>query len=314
LLRLVAINLLLVALLLLAIEGCVRVTHPRIGPAAMDAGLVAPARFGSTPGLQPEAKGQVYGAEVAVDAHGFIAYTAPQRRAPVWLFLGDSVTMGIGVPSDSTFAGRLAAEVDTAAIRNPSLIGYGAADYVAVLRGLVSGGHQDVRRVTVFWCLNDAQDRAAGAQDPDAGLRRRAGAALLFLQRYVYTYQWAKATLADRPMVYFLHDRAFYEGDAFTYAAEHLRDLKTVADSAGVRLDLVVIPYEAQVRPDAPAHALHPQRRLAEAAAELDLRLIDAAEAFHGADRPSALFRYGDGIHLSTEGHARLAHFLRDVL
>jgi len=56
-LRIVAVNLALTAALLLAVEGVVRLAWPEIGPAGMDAGLVAPERHGRTAGSAPAPAG-----------------------------------------------------------------------------------------------------------------------------------------------------------------------------------------------------------------------------------------------------------------
>lgn len=115
---------------------------------------------------------------------------------------------------------------------------------------------------------------------------------------------------ATRTQCYLDHDRQYYEGEAFGPA---LAEVAALARNAGVPLDVVVIPYEAQLRPDAPAEALHPQERLAEAADSLGMRMLDATEALrgHASDR---WYLYGDGIHLSAEGHGRIERFLTEML
>jgi hypothetical protein len=218
--------------------------------------------------------------------------------------------MGLGVAPDSTFAGRMAAALDTAVVLNPSLIGYQAADYVAVLRTLLSE-RRDIERVTVFWCLNDAYVPQSWAGTTGTAVRASEGPVFDFLRRHVRTYQWAKATFADRPLAYYRHDRAFYASDsAFAAADASLDTLARIAAEHGVRLDLVALPYEAQLRADAPADAFEPQRRLREAAAAEGLPFYDAAEAFDGVSDPASLYRYGVGIHLSERGHALLARYL----
>jgi lysophospholipase L1-like esterase len=311
-LAVVGTNVALTALLLLAVEGAVRLALPELGPAGMDAHLVAAERYGRTPGLRPGAEGEAFGATVRVDSGGFVAYSTPPRRGATWLFLGDSVTLGIGVHPDSTFAGRVAAAVDTAAVRNPSLPGYAAQDYVAVLRALASHSDLRLRRATVVWCLNDAYP--PGATDAGAPARRVAGPVLGFLQRHVRTYAWAKVAFADRPRTYLLHDLPHYDGDAFTHADRQLAALRALADSAGLQVDLVLIPYEPQLRADAPPEHLRPQRRLAEAAARHGIPLHDATDAFRLEGHAVALYRYGDGIHLSERGHALLADWLLERL
>jgi lysophospholipase L1-like esterase len=312
-LRLLAINLAVTVALLALVEGCVRLTHPEIGPIGTDRQLAVADRYGDVPGLRPNAVGQSNGALRAVDADGFWRYASASPASallPGWLFLGDSVTMGLGVAPDSTFAGRMAAALDTAAVLNPSLIGYQAADYVALLDALLRE-RPAIERVTVFWCLNDAYVPQPWTGTTGAAVRASEGALFDFLRRHVRTYQWAKATFADRPLAYYRHDRAFYASDsAFAAADASLDALARRAATHGVRLDLVALPYEAQLRVDAPADAFEPQRRLREAAAEHGISFYDAAEALDGVADPATLYRYGDGIHFSERGHALLARYL----
>lgn len=308
---LLGVNVILTMALLVAVEGGVRVIHPQIQPLGTDAVLVDENRFGSVAGPRAGASGQSGGASLSADEEGFWQYddASEQEGALTWLWLGDSVTMGLGVAPDSTFVGRLARENSAFALRNAALIGHGAEDYPVVLRHVLA--RRAVARITLVWCLNDAQP--ARADDPDAALRRRVGPVLRFLQRHVRTYAWAKATFADRPQRYLDHDRQYYEGEAFGPALAALAEVAALARDAGVPLDLVVIPYEAQLRPDAPAEALRPQERLAEATDSLGIRVLDATEALrgHGSAR---WYLYGDGIHLSAEGHGRIARFLTEML
>lgn len=68
LLRLVAFNVVAVLVLLLLLEGGVRLIHPEITAVGTDQRLVADGRFGDVPGPRPHAVGTSNGAAFRADA------------------------------------------------------------------------------------------------------------------------------------------------------------------------------------------------------------------------------------------------------
>jgi hypothetical protein len=307
-LKLVGINVATLAGILLAMEGCVRVVHPEIGPATIDRQLLEDGIFRGSHGLSPGARGVAMGAGFEVTNDGFISYSSAQDGTrPAWLFLGDSVTMGIGVEPDSTFAGRADREVsDSMRVINPSAIGYASRDYVNVLDSLSRRTDLLIRRITVFWCLNDVYPDSVAALGP-TGLRRLVPAVTGFVYRHIRSYQWLKALLTYRPRAYYEYDEAFYResNPSLQTAVTDLQRLKTIADSLGAPLTVVALPYEYQLRTGSRV----PQEVLEEALAGKDIPLVDASKAL--TDAPSVdFYLYGDGIHLSVPGHAAISRFI----
>ena len=316
--RVVAVNAVGVAVLLLLLEGAVRVLRPDIEPAGTEASVLLDDAFvdaeGATVGLRPGAEGVANGAPVRVDAGGFHVYRGNAMvpdSAGVWLWLGDSVLFGVGVPADSTVAGRLALRQDTARVLNPGVIGWGPADYRRRLDAALAAGLLP-ERVTVLWCLNDAlPPRPLHPQDAPAS-GELWGQTKAWLNVHSRLYRLAKDAALDRPARYFAYDRRLYEplanapeGRPEAPIDRALAQLWAIRDTLGARaipLDVVVAPYEPQLRPGsrAPQLALVP---LLESQGIPTLDLLDAfAEA--AGDDPSALYLWSDGIHLSSRGHA----------
>ena len=310
------INLAVVAGLLLALEGAVRLFVPAIGPVGTDRGLFADSVFAATPGPRAGASGLSNGARFTVGPHGFWQYAAAvDTTRASWLLLGDSVTMGIGVDPDSTFAGRLAVAADSLNLLNPSLIGYSTRDYRSVFFALTDTLHRPdwrIRRATVFWCLNDVYVPAS--TDPGAQVRQVGGTLLMFLRQHTRSYTWLKALLFDRPQTYFDHDRRLYDGPPLDAAFADLAAMQARAQAQGIKLEVVLLPYAAQLRPDAPTDAFTPQQILTERLTTLGLPVHNAAPFLVSVPNPEALYLYGDGIHFSTEGHNRIAAFVETRL
>ncbi len=315
--RVAGVNLAVGLALVLALEGAVRVLRPDVGPAGTDAGILLDRAFaddeGTTVGLRPGARGEANGVPVRVDADGFHAYSGNAglpASTPAWLWLGDSVTFGVGVAQDSTVAGRLAVRQDTARVLNPSVLGWGTADYRRRLDAALAGGLRP-ERVTVVWCLNDA-DPARPLTAGDVGpVEDALRAGRVWLNVHSRLYRWAKDAALDRPARYLAHDAALYDPllrgpgrppAPVDRALASLWALADTLDARGVPLDVVVAPYEPQLRPGgtrAPQRALVPRLRAR------GIPTLDLAEAFvqAGGD-PAALYLWSDGIHWSARGHA----------
>lgn len=311
-LRLVVANVAVLTALLAGVEGTVRLTHPEIRPPGTDARLIADSVHGPAAAPRAGTAGMVSGAVRHVDARGLWQTRHARPGLPAWLFLGDSVTMGLGVDDDTTFVARVGAAVDTLDVQNAALVGYDVADAVHVLRGRLArpdGGA--IRRVTLVWCLNDVYAGAPVAGVPGGG--RVLGSPVAgWLRRHVRTLAWAKATFADRPLAYARFDAALYRPDRphLAGALVHLDTLAGLARRAGVAVDVVLVPYEAQLRPENPATGegdRTPQQRLGEALGARGIPVLDLAPVFAAAPDPPRLYLYGDGIHLSEAGHGLAA-------
>ena len=303
--RIVATNVLIFVCLVGLIEVIVRLTHPEINSIGIDRGLIDPEAYGESAGLRPGAVGKANGILLHVDERGFLTYSASQQEQPGWLFLGDSVTMGLGVESDSTFAGRLAAAQQEWSIQNASLVGYSSADYARVLSARLEVS--SIARVTVFWTLNDIMAGKPVATAPK-GVRLLDTPIMQFVRRYWYTYQWLKGTFTDRPLAYYSHDVALYDSelDYLDSALSDLAQIKALSDERGISFQVVLIPYEYGIRSE--DERPHDVMRLELEKMEIDYR--DLLPVFRASDRPQDLYLFGDGIHLSRKGHSVVAEQL----
>ena len=328
--RVLAANAVGVVLLLAALEIGVRALRPDITSAGADQRVLLDSAFvdaaGRTTGLRPGAQGTANGEAVRVDGGGFHVYAgnAGLDTASAWLWLGDSVLFGIGVATDSTVAGRLALAQDTARVLNPAVIGWGTADYRRRLDGALAAGLRP-GRVTLVWCLNDADPGRPSAAGEVARLESARRQAKGWLNRHSRLYRLAKDAALDRPARYYAYDRTFYEplagavpdgvaepasatsrerpGGGRAPVERALTDLFAVADTLaarGIPFEVVVVPYLTQIQ----TGDRLPQRVLVPRLRAHGIPALDLADAFARAGRPESLYLWSDGIHLSARGHA----------
>lgn len=316
-------NLITVVLLLLGIEWGVRMAYPALKPIGTSAGLFENQVYGASRGLRPNAIGESNGAVFRVDGYGMLSYTRsfePSKKSI--LFLGDSVTMGIGVAPDSTFAGLVSQRLDSVNVLNPSLIGYNAQDYLRLLRTLVGDDDQraffGVKRVLLFWCLNDIYNDSVQLEEPGSAMRRLGGAALPWLRRHAMSYQWVKALAVDRPAAYYLHDAALYGQDSKLLATsiDVLAQIYALCREEEVALDVILLPYAYQLRPGYPMDEPTPQMILRQQLAAEGIAVMDLLPGLKQSDpeRLESLYLWGDGIHFAPFGHKQIAHLLDDLL
>ncbi len=319
--RTLSLQLSLALALLFLLEGAVRVWLPEITPVGTDKSLFADSVYATTPGPRPGATGLSNGARFSamnLAGYGFWQYAGSYDASrSSWLLLGDSVTMGIGVHPDSTFAGRLARHLPGINVLNPSVLGHASRDYVAIARELIpeKGGPQvHLSRVVVMWCLNDIYSSTGPLPDPDQTVRDVGGSFLSFTRRHLHLYQFLKSSLFDRPRRYWDHDSRLYRDDLVSRSADDMGTIVSLGSDRRIEVTVVVLPYEYQLRNPEGVGIWAPQERMAGRLTSIGITPLDPSRyLLERVDDPSDLFLYGDGIHFSSRGHELIFRFLMET-
>src|SRR5258708_6903533 len=113
---------------------------------------------GRVAGNAKNAKGISFGTDVFSDANGFRVpqYYIGKTNNSAVLFLGDSVTFGVGVPEEKTFVGLFRKQVPDVTVYNSAVVGYSLVDYKRVVNSFLPE-HPEIKNVYLFYCLNDFQ-------------------------------------------------------------------------------------------------------------------------------------------------------------
>lgn len=300
-----------VMILFFALEMTVRIFVPEIGPQGTTRSIVADSLYHSTHGLRPLSSGTTNGAPVSVDRYSFRkSGTEIDTAKASWLFLGDSVTFGIGVEDDSTFSAIVQTRIDSFNILNPSTSGYHINSYWNVFRCLVLENRHNLKisRVSIFWCLNDVSANVTDFELPGGKIRYFFSDFLTFIRIHSRLYYFIKTLVFDRPKSYFLFDRAFYdvEHPEFQNALKTINKMNNLCQERHISFDLCLLPYEYQLREG----DFTPQNLLKEAIKN-KLNVLDPFQVEADKNLNSkTYFLYGDGIHLSNFGHKYIAEFL----
>ena len=308
----VAYNLVAAGILLFTMELAVRFFVRGMTASGTSKAIIADSLYYSTHGLKPSSSGVTNGAPVEVDRFGFRRNSiAADTSKPSWLLLGDSVTFGIGVAGDSTFAGILQSKMDSINVLNPSASGNNLNSYWDVFRCFVFDKRHNftIYRVSVFWCLNDVYANVPDFEVPGGKLHSMFSDGLTFVRVQSRLYHFLKTLFFDRPRSYFLFDKSFYRSQqpGFLSAVETIAGMNRLCRERNIAFEVVLLPYEYQLR----EADFAPQRLLRRMLREQKVRVLDPFEEVSGKNPQSKpYFLYGDGIHLSNRGHRSIADFL----
>jgi lysophospholipase L1-like esterase len=312
---LIAINILGVVMLFFAAETVTRIFYPEITLSGTSSNLIKANIYGETQGLNPLSEGSSHGAIRQVDQRGFWVYTGDKKNIPrKILLIGDSVTMGIGVESDSTFAGILHNSSETYEILNASLLAYTSTDYLNQTDVLLHDENMaaSIEKIYIFWCLNDVYPKHIIQDAPGYVGDDFMSNVLGILRENSKLYHLVKNIFSDRPQSYYLYDSQFYKRNNFYFQSsiEHLRKINHITKEFNIEFKIFLIPYEYQIRVKTNEIFL-PQELLQESLSEFNVDVVDCSEVFLNSHIDSQrLYLFGDGIHLSNTGHRVLAKYI----
>jgi lysophospholipase L1-like esterase len=312
-------NIIAVMLLLFLLEVSIRVFIPQIRLAGTSKALLLDSLFNSSSGIKSNSKGFSNDVIKTTNAYGCWKYRrAISNKSKKILFLGDSVTMGIGVENDSTFAGKINDELSNVDILNPSLIGYSSKDYLNVFEYFLQKfkGKISFNSVVIFWTLNDIYSNYPDKNSPEIVSTNLLHELVYFLRQHSKAYIFLKNLISDRSKAYYDYDKNFYTkgNDLFKGSIKNLEIICSKCDSLGISFNLFLLPYEYQIRNFYKKNIFYPQELLINTLEESNLKVktFDCKEAFRSDYNNSSIYYlWGDGIHFSEKGHSIIAEFVK---
>jgi lysophospholipase L1-like esterase len=317
-LKLTFVNLSLIFLLFLVLEIAVRSLYPQIHLSGTSSSLFMDSVYFNSPGLISNSVGTSYDAKKEVNPDGFWKYNNSEKsinKKKKWLFLGDSITMGIGVDNDSTFPGIINSETDSIEILNTAMIGYSSLDYLNIVKKLIQKDDNSVgvQKIFIFWCLNDIYDFYPTSNSPDYREKGILGNVIKFLSANLKTWQLFKEIFSDRQKDYFLYDYQFYESSnpLFNKSAANIAECASIARTKNIDVSVIIFPYEYQIRNFNKRELFRTQQLFQKKLESSEVKIYDVTEDFKPYMNDSkSLFLFGDGIHFSEKGHKLISKIL----
>ena len=277
-----------------------------------DSTLIVDNKYFTSAGLKENASGAIWGKAFHTDSAGCRKPSKPynnQKRK--WLFIGDSVTEGVGVDDSSTFSSIAFQNTDSFNILNYSLIGYSLADYLNVLKTVLNKNDSSIKKATIFFCLNDVYGKVLFNQLPVMAKTNMIGKLNAFLQNHYYTYKLLKLIVFRNSDRYFQYDLQFYKDNSpyFTSAMNTLKQCDSACHLAGVEMNVVVLPYRPQVCGKDIGNNI-PQDLVEKFCSANKIPYSNPLKYLSEQQNPEKLYLFADEIHLSEKGHSAVARFI----
>jgi len=296
-----------VLFLLIAMEFAVRIFFPQINYQGNQMSLFVEDRFNETMGLVPNSLGEMFGKEIYTDEYGFRQMNSPTNYDKSWLFLGDSVTFGVGVDTAQTFPQLIQNEFQRVKIWNTAVVGYSTMNYLDVVEAFLRD-HDDIEKVVLFFCLNDVYGNVS-LNNRNVSTKEKV---LSFLRSNSKLYLLLKKLFFDRSKAYALHDIGLYK-EGNSEIDKHLNailSIKSKLERTNIDFLLVILPYEYQLRVGG---LKAPQVLLNSFFAKHNLKTFDLYEDFTVLNSEN-YFLYGDPMHLSSLGHEIVTKKMVEIL
>lgn len=309
-LKTIIINLLVLAALLAVIEVVSRIVVHKVYNRGFDSSLLTDNVYGPSSGMRKNAEGMVWGKLLHTDADGFRQVKTRLPRKNKWLYIGDSVTEGVGVEDTNTFASLCSERFIDFNVYNCSLIGYSTTDYVNVLSNMLNRDSAAVELVTVFYCLNDVYGKAKTNELPAIARKDLLGDLNGLLQNRYATYKLIKLWFYKNSDRYFKYDLQFYKKDneQFKSAMQCLQTCDSICKANNIYFNVVTLPYQSQLS----SKNYAPQQLVKEFCGTNGIEYSDAADLLAKQPDFESLYLFADEIHFSEKGHKVIADFLSE--
>ncbi|HWB63958.1 MAG TPA: hypothetical protein VG603_10635, partial [Chitinophagales bacterium] len=312
--KILLINTLAVIVLLVVLGVASRVILHKVYNRSFDSSLIEDNRYYTSAGIKPNASGMVWGKLFNSDEFGGRkGCKAFDKKKKTRLFIGDSVTEGVGVDDSSTFTSFYAKHIDSLNILNISLIGWSTYDYVNAIKSFVADttNPANLEHITLVYCLNDVYGPVKTGDLPKMGRQGFIGWIAGFLQQNYATYKLVKLFAFKHANSYYRYDKAFYkEGNPyFETAMRLLKTADSLCNAAHIGFDVLILPYRSQLAgPDDKDQT--PQIMMAKYCTQNHIRFAYPSIVFNNLPRPEGLYLFSDEIHFSERGHKAIGYYL----
>lgn len=306
----ILINLIVVVVILVAIELVCRQVLTVIYDRGFDSKMIQDRKYYETDGLKENTQGMVWHklyhiTDVASRATGVPNKPGKKKR----LFIGDSVTAGVGVEDTSTFT-ALFAKADSLNVYNYSLIGYATPSYYDLLRYYV-GKDSAIAQAHVFFCLNDVYGRAVSKELPDIAKQNFKSWLNEVLSNKYATYKVLKLLVYTNTNNYFRYDLQFYNNDnpRFQQSMAYLNSCDSLCKANNINFQITIVPYRSQLQGKDENNRV-PQTLVKEYCHSKGIAISDPIDHLKAQNDHKGLYLLADEIHLSEKGHRAVADYL----
>tara|TARA_Y200000002_G_scaffold358631_1_gene342195 strand:- start:1843 stop:2817 length:975 start_codon:yes stop_codon:yes gene_type:complete len=262
--------------------------------------------------VKPNSEGIIGGNKFYIDSFGL---RIPKKNykyksANKILFLGDSVTFGVGVKEEKTFVGLYRKNFRSSEVYNLALFGYQIEDYLVQLDEISK--LYPVEKIVYFLTLNDVYDHTNVKTVKYSENMYKKGFKKIFnrdffrqinhfLRDKSYLYTFLKGVIADPQASWFQNVFNYYEENELDLMKSFFVKFKKISYSENIKSYIFILPYEFQTR-NCNLEILMPQIKIKELSKGMR-NFYDLTSDFCKYKNPKKLYLKYDPMHLSEEGH-----------
>jgi len=311
-------NLFFIFCLLVILESLIRIFN-----LSQIQGYKAEIYFDKIHKLRPKSEGIVLGEKFFTDNLGFripskeYSYESKKKI----LFLGDSVTFGVGIKEESTFVGKFRKNLTEHSVFNLALFGYQINEYSAQINDLKS--FNPIDKILIFLTLNDVYITANIQINQKSENTYNKSLKILnfnfikkintYLRNKSYLYTFFKGNVIDPPETWFNNTLAYYKKNDLEFVRTFFIDFTDFVNKNGIKSYIFILPYEYQTR-DCKKELLLPQRKIIELSKDISNNFYDLTANFCNYEKPKKLFLKYDPMHLSKEGHNLVFNLTKKII
>ena len=307
------INLITIVVILALAEIISRIILNKTYNRDFDSALIVEHKYFNSPGLKENAYGIVWGKTFNTDQFGGRKNKSNQKQRRTRLYIGDSVTEGVGVDDSSTFCYKVSEKNEAFNCLNISMIGYSSADYLNVLRQRIAID-SSISNVVLCFCLNDVYGSSKTKDLPVMRKQNMAGRLNSILQEHYATYKLLKLLVYQNANRYFQYDLQFYkeEDPHFVESMNDLHQCDSMCRANNISFQVVIFPYRSQLVGKNFNNRV-PQNAVQDFCGAHHIHFADVTNHLAGYKDPAALYLFADEIHFSAEGHLAIAEFMNSI-
>lgn len=266
--------------------------------------------------LKPNHSAKSFGTVINTNEFGLRKNTKSYNKdRPTWLLLGDSVTMGVGVDEDSTFASLLSLDYNNWNILNAGVVGHSTRDYLLHIKYLTKV--LNIKKVSLFYCLNDTYEKHYSILDKSmiTYFRNYFEKPLSIMRSKSILFLFLKNKLFDISEKHFNYDTKDYNENSIVLnnSINTILEIQKLLNDKEIQFEIFLLPYEYQLRNPSNKLITNPQMILTKRLKQFSIDTLDMYNYMikNKANNSKSLYLYGDPMHFSSKGHQMVYSFIK---
>jgi len=268
---------------------------------------------------KPNNQLKVFGKYARIDSNGFrvpLDDSVYDKNKTSILFLGDSVSFGVGVKEKETFIGLLRGKSNKN-ILNASVSGHNLESYLYFIEKYNNKLDSKFNEAIIFLCLNDIisyqgvlpKKTLTENNDNNKFIENNVKNNIslkinIFLREKSTLFVFLKGLLTNPAKRHYNYISWMYKNEeSLKQYKKSISKIAIFSKSKNIKTTFVLLPYAYQINNKCELQFMVPQSKIKKIFEELNLVIYDYSYKFCNNPMNKFFFLPFDPVHLSTDGH-----------